>query len=380
MNVNEVLANRALELLGRAARRPTTGSRRSTTSTCTSRTNDTFPTALRLAAIRLLHELEEQVVAPAGGLPGQGEGVRPRRQGRPHRSSRTRCSPRWAARWAPTPRPSTATAGASTSARSGCAWSTSAAPPSAPGLAAPRAVHLPRGRHAARAHRHRLRARREPGRGHPERRRLRRGLGHPQGLRRLAAQDLRRPAPARPAAPRPAWARSACRARQAGSSIMPGKVNPVIPEAVSQAAMLVMGYDAAIAMACAAGQPGAEPVPAAGRRLPAREPRPAGRAACEILRRALRRGHRGRRGALPRARASLDSAAATALVPALGYDARLRRGRARPRAQGATHPRGRRSPRACSPPSSSTSCSRAEAVCRLGHARSRDAGAERMTP
>lgn len=42
-------------------------------------------------------------------------------------------------------------------------------------------------------------------------------------------------------------------ARQAGSSIMPGKVNPVIPEAVSQAAMLVMGHDVAIAMACASG-------------------------------------------------------------------------------------------------------------------------------
>ncbi|MCP4544911.1 MAG: aspartate ammonia-lyase [bacterium] len=42
-------------------------------------------------------------------------------------------------------------------------------------------------------------------------------------------------------------------ARQAGSSIMPGKVNPVIPEAVSQASMQVMGNDAVIAQACAAG-------------------------------------------------------------------------------------------------------------------------------
>ena len=42
-------------------------------------------------------------------------------------------------------------------------------------------------------------------------------------------------------------------ARQAGSSIMPGKVNPVIPEAASQAAMLVMGHDVTIAQACAAG-------------------------------------------------------------------------------------------------------------------------------
>ncbi|MBT3200276.1 MAG: aspartate ammonia-lyase [Phycisphaerales bacterium] len=41
--------------------------------------------------------------------------------------------------------------------------------------------------------------------------------------------------------------------RQAGSSIMPGKVNPVIPEAVSQAAMVVMGNDQVIAQACSAG-------------------------------------------------------------------------------------------------------------------------------
>ena len=42
-------------------------------------------------------------------------------------------------------------------------------------------------------------------------------------------------------------------AQQAGSSIMPGKVNPVIPEAVSQAAMQVMANDQVIAQACAMG-------------------------------------------------------------------------------------------------------------------------------
>jgi aspartate ammonia-lyase len=42
-------------------------------------------------------------------------------------------------------------------------------------------------------------------------------------------------------------------ALQAGSSIMPGKVNPVIPEAVAQAAMRVFGLDATIAMAAASG-------------------------------------------------------------------------------------------------------------------------------
>jgi len=40
---------------------------------------------------------------------------------------------------------------------------------------------------------------------------------------------------------------------QAGSSIMPGKVNPVIPEAVGQAAIAAMGYDQMIVQAVAAG-------------------------------------------------------------------------------------------------------------------------------
>jgi len=41
--------------------------------------------------------------------------------------------------------------------------------------------------------------------------------------------------------------------KQAGSSIMPGKVNPVIPEAAAQAAMVVMGNDVVIAQAAAGG-------------------------------------------------------------------------------------------------------------------------------
>jgi aspartate ammonia-lyase len=42
--------------------------------------------------------------------------------------------------------------------------------------------------------------------------------------------------------------------RQAGSSIMPGKVNPVIPEAVNQVAFWVVGNDVTITMAAEAGQ------------------------------------------------------------------------------------------------------------------------------
>jgi aspartate ammonia-lyase len=43
-------------------------------------------------------------------------------------------------------------------------------------------------------------------------------------------------------------------ARQAGSSIMPGKVNPVIPEVVNQIAFAVIGNDVTVTMAAEAGQ------------------------------------------------------------------------------------------------------------------------------
>ena len=43
-------------------------------------------------------------------------------------------------------------------------------------------------------------------------------------------------------------------ARQAGSSIMPGKVNPVIPEVVNQIAFAMIGYDITVTMAAEAGQ------------------------------------------------------------------------------------------------------------------------------
>ncbi len=42
--------------------------------------------------------------------------------------------------------------------------------------------------------------------------------------------------------------------RQAGSSIMPGKVNPVIPEVVNQVCYQVMGYDAVVSMAAEASE------------------------------------------------------------------------------------------------------------------------------
>lgn len=43
-------------------------------------------------------------------------------------------------------------------------------------------------------------------------------------------------------------------ARQNGSSIMPGKINPVIPEVVTQVAFHIVGHDTTITMAAEAGQ------------------------------------------------------------------------------------------------------------------------------
>ena len=42
--------------------------------------------------------------------------------------------------------------------------------------------------------------------------------------------------------------------RQPGSSIMPGKVNPVIPEVTNQASFLAIGLDTTVMLAASAGQ------------------------------------------------------------------------------------------------------------------------------
>ncbi len=54
--------------------------------------------------------------------------------------------------------------------------------------------------------------------------------------------------------PRAGFAEITLPAVQAGSSIMPGKVNPVIPEMVNQVAFAVVGRDATVTMASEAGQ------------------------------------------------------------------------------------------------------------------------------
>ena len=118
-------------------------------------------------------------------------------------------------------------------------------------------------------------------------------------------------------------ARFGCRRRQAGSSIMPGKVNPVIPEAVTQAALLAIGHDQAMTMAAAMGSLELNPfLPLRGARL---------LESFDLLARgvrhparALRRRHRGRRGAVPAAGGERDGQRDGAACPRSATSARPR--------------------------------------------------------
>lgn len=107
-------------------------------------------------------------------------------------------------------------------------------------------------------------------------------------------------------------------ARQAGSSIMPGKINPVIPEAVTQAALQVMGHDQTLSLACGLGN----------LELNAFMPLTAEcllgscvllEQACDIFRRFCVEGISADE-ARCQAQVHGSTAAATALIPVLGYE------------------------------------------------------------
>ena len=106
--------------------------------------------------------------------------------------------------------------------------------------------------------------------------------------------------------------------RAVGSSIMPGKVNPVIPEAVTQAAMRVMAHDVAIGMACASGSLELNPfLPLIADAL--LESLDLLARACDILRRHCLEGMEADTKRC-RAATEASTASATALIPALGFD------------------------------------------------------------
>ena len=110
-------------------------------------------------------------------------------------------------------------------------------------------------------------------------------------------------------------------ALQAGSSIMPGKVNPVIPEAATQAGMLVIGHDVALTQACAHGNLELNAfMPLVAHSL--LESCDLLTNACELLANNCVNGITANE-ARCRAHVESSTAVATALLPALGYERML---------------------------------------------------------
>jgi aspartate ammonia-lyase len=106
-------------------------------------------------------------------------------------------------------------------------------------------------------------------------------------------------------------------ARQAGSSLMPGKVNPVIPEAVTQAAILALAHDQALTMAVSMGSLELNPfLPLVAHCLLVNLDLLAG--ACTVLRSHCVEGIVADEAACRR-HVENGTASATALVPVIGY-------------------------------------------------------------
>ena len=106
--------------------------------------------------------------------------------------------------------------------------------------------------------------------------------------------------------------------RQAGSSIMPGKVNPVIPEAVTQAAIMAMAHDQALSFAISMGSLELHPfMPLVAHCL--LESLDLLARGCDILRRHCIDGIEADE---VRCRTTVENctASATALLPLLGYE------------------------------------------------------------
>jgi aspartate ammonia-lyase len=106
--------------------------------------------------------------------------------------------------------------------------------------------------------------------------------------------------------------------RQAGSSIMPGKVNPVIPEAVTQAAILAISHDQAVTVAAAMGSLELNPfLPLLAHAL--LESLDLLTRACDTLRRLCVEGIEADEAACRR-QVENATASATALLPLIGYE------------------------------------------------------------
>jgi aspartate ammonia-lyase len=251
MNLNEVLANRALELLGRTRGESAFLSPNDDVNRSQS-TNDTYPTALHLAVLRRWGDLVPVLLALAEAFEERGEafhGVV--KAGRTHLQDAVpvRLGREMKAYGAALRR----------TVRLGVAASRELCSLPLGGSAAGTGLNVPAGfrervvHELAKETRMPLRSAKDL----YEAMQSRQAIGAMSGvLRSLALELIRIANDLRLLASGPATglAEISLPAVQPGSSIMPGKVNPVMAECLDMVSFQVVGNDAAVAMAVQAGQ------------------------------------------------------------------------------------------------------------------------------
>ncbi len=251
MNVNEVIANRALEILGEergnyAALHPNDHVNMSQSS------NDTFPTAMHLATLLLWRELEPTLGALAAAFRAKGdEFLEAIKAGRTHLKDAVPITlgQEFHAYGSALERSRRLIAAAVSELEElpigGTAVGTGLNTP--PGYRPTIVRHLREMTGLA------LREAEDP----REKMQSHQGIAAVSGaLRNLALELMRIANDLRllDSGPLTGLAEITLPPRQPGSSIMPGKVNPVMPECLDQIAIHIVGADAAVALGAQAGQ------------------------------------------------------------------------------------------------------------------------------
>ena len=251
MNANEVIANRALELMGRA-RGDYAVLHPNEHLNLSQSTNDAVPTALKIASWVAIHRLIDAMDMLRVAFAAKATRVQRHPENGAHPA---------AGRGADDARPGVldlrcdALRGHAAPARSGepdlrdqygrdCRWH---------GNHRTSGVRRNGTQTPGTDHGHSVRYGIEPGGGNSGCGSIRASVGSAQAGRDQAVQGVQRPAPSLFRATRRVW-RNQPAPVQAGSSIMPGKVNPVIPEVVNQIAFEVIGNDVTVSFAAEAGQ------------------------------------------------------------------------------------------------------------------------------
>ena len=252
MNVNEVVANRAEELLGGRKGEYRLVRPHDHVNMAQS-TNDVFPTAMRLASLALLRDRLVPALSPSrarsAGRPGLSTGS----SSPAARTCRTRCRSASARSSRPTGGPSQSRGRPSPSPRAPSTSSASAAAPSAPGSTRTRAS--PASSSRAWPPKPGSRSGRPPTRSRPCRACVPSPISPPlSAIWPWSSTGSPTTCGSWRPGPRTGLAEISLPPVAPGSSIMPGKVNPSMLEMLNQVCYQVVGCDAAVSAAVQAGQ------------------------------------------------------------------------------------------------------------------------------